>query len=416
VRPQAAPDVQLAVVAGGDRPGAVLGDPTRLRQILVNLAGNAVKFTRHGHVHLRVEAGAPQPDGSIPFRFIVEDTGIGIPADKHQDIFEAFSQAESSTTRRFGGTGLGLPIARQLAQLMNGSLHLVDSSSRGSVFELRLPLKPATLPRAPVAGQASLRVSGHVLVVDDNRVNLDIASAMLRYAGCTVDVAPGGQAAIDAVARQPYDLVFMDCQMPGMDGYEAAARLRSLGYSADRLPIVALTAGALAEDRARSLDAGMNDHLAKPLLEDPLLAVLARWLPHTHAPERDGDAAVPAVQEPADQPPLFNMETVRRTREIMDEIPGSWDAMVASFVTHGTQMMEKLTAAVADARTKDVRQHAHNMKGTAAMIGALRLSSWAADLEQAAQDDRTMLCVQLMPRLRAEFEAVSRALSSHDFL
>jgi CheY-like chemotaxis protein/HPt (histidine-containing phosphotransfer) domain-containing protein len=298
---------------------------------------------------------------------------------------------------------------------MGGTLLLAESSSAGSVFELRLHLRPATLPRVPVAGQASLRVSGHVLVVDDNRVNRDIASAMLRYAGCTVDVASGGQEAIEAVEHRAYDLVFMDCQMPGMDGYEATSRLRSLGYGSSRLPIVALTAGALAEDRARSLEAGMNDHLSKPLLEDPLLAVLARWLPHAAVavPKLRADAA--ATAQAADQPPLFNMETVRRTRELMEEIPGSWEAMVASFITYGTQLIERLTDAVGDARTGEVRQQAHNMKGTAAMIGALRLSSWAADLEQAAQDERMMMCVQLMPRLRAEFDAVARALSSNEF-
>lgn len=412
VRPQVASGVDLAVVSHGYRPGAVLGDPTRLRQVLVNLVGNAAKFTKHGFVHLCVESSEAQADGAIPFRFLIEDTGIGIPADKHHDIFEAFAQAESSTTRRFGGTGLGLPIAKQLAQLMGGALRLVDSTSAGSIFELALPLKPATLARTKSAGHVAVSVSGHVLVVDDNQVNRDIASAMLRHAGCTVDVATGGAEALARIAAAPYDLVFMDCQMPDMDGYETTRELRRLGHGAERLPVVAMTAAALAEDRERSLAAGMNDHLSKPVLEDALLTVLARWLPHTSIPVPDLEV------EPADdarQAPTFNLQTVRRTREIMEDIPGSWEAMVTSFVTHGNQMLERLAVAVTETRFDEVRRQAHNMKGTAALIGALRLSAWSADLEQAAQEGRTMLCGRLVPKLRDEFDAVTHALQHNAF-
>ena len=412
VRPQVAQGVDLAVVSHGYRPGAVLGDPTRLRQVLVNLVGNAAKFTRHGSVHLRVESSAAQDDGAIPFRFVVEDTGISIPADKHSDIFEAFAQAESSTTRRFGGTGLGLPIAKQLAQLMGGALRLVDSTSAGSVFELALALKPATLARTKSAGHVALSVNGHVLVVDDNQVNRDIASAMLRHAGCTVDVATGGADALAKIGATPYDLVFMDCQMPDMDGYETTRTLRRLGHGAEALPVVAMTAAALAEDRERSLAAGMNDHLSKPVLEDALLTVLARWLPHTSIPAPDLETE---SAEDTRQTPLFNLQTVRRTREIMDEIPGSWDAMVTSFVSHGDQMLERLAVAVTETRLEEVRRQAHNMKGTAAMIGALRLSAWSADLEEAAQEGRTMMCSRLVPKLREEFDAVTHALQHNAF-
>lgn len=412
VRPQVAQGVDLAVVSHGYRPGAVLGDPTRLRQVLVNLVGNAAKFTKHGFVHLCVNSSSALDSGAIPFRFVVEDSGIGIPADKHSDIFEAFSQAESSTTRRFGGTGLGLPIAKQLAHLMGGSLRLLDSTSAGSVFELSLALKPATLSRAKSPGEVAVRVSGHVLVVDDNQVNRDIASAMLRHAGCTVDVATGGADAIARVASAHYDLVFMDCQMPDMDGYETTRELRRLGHGPDRLPVVAMTAAALAEDRERSLAASMNDHLSKPVLEDALVSVLARWLPHSTA-----TAPSPAAEVPVDPPqaPLFNLQTVQRTREMMTDIPGSWEAMVASFITHGNQVLVRLTEAVADTNFDEIRRHAHNMKGTAAMIGASRLSEWSADLEQAAQESRTMMCSRLVPKLREEFDTVTHALQHNTF-
>ncbi|MFN7916271.1 MAG: PAS domain S-box protein [Vicinamibacterales bacterium] len=419
VRAQASPAVELAVLPGESLPGAVFGDPTRLRQILVNLVGNAVKFTKDGHIYLRVESEAARPDGAIPLRFVVEDTGIGIPADKHATIFEAFAQAESSTTRRFGGTGLGLPIARNLAQLMDGTLRLLHSSPAGSTFELAIALQPATAPRAKRASLVTRTMSGHVLVVDDNQVNREIASAMLRHAGCTVDVVPGGAEAIEQIARVKYDLVFMDCQMPGMDGYEATRTLRELGYTSDRLPIVAMTAAALNEDRERSLASGMDDHLSKPVLEDPLIAVLARWLPHQAVRE---PALVQAAERPAAQGPsldahrpLFDTETVRRTRELMEEIPGSWASLVESFVSHGEDTLIRLGDALAADRHDDIKRIAHNMKGSSAMIGAVRLAGWCADLEQAAASQRTLLCGELATRVREEFGTVSRALAAGDF-
>ncbi len=418
VRSQAASGVELRVISDGHRPGAVIGDPTRLRQILVNLVGNAVKFTPAGHVHLRVASDPPRADGTIPYRFRVEDTGIGIAADKHAVIFEAFAQAEQSTTRRFGGTGLGLPIARHLAQLMDGSLRLVVSSPAGSVFELALALRPATAARARTAGGVPMTVSGHVLVVDDNHVNREIASAMLRHAGCTVDVVQGGAEALDAIGLVRYDLVFMDCQMPGMDGYETTRAIRRRGFTTDVLPIVAMTAGALAEDRDRSLASGMDDHLSKPVLEDALLEILARWLPHHPTPVPA--APLPAVPEvppaaPTDGRPLFDLDTVRRTRDLMNEIPGSWDALVESFVGHGEETMAKMTAALADARCDELKRIAHGLKGSSAMIGAVRLSAWSADLEQAAAAHRTMLCGELAAKVREEFHTVSRALLAGDF-
>ncbi len=417
VRPQVAPGVELSAGSSDGCPGAVFGDPTRVRQILVNLVGNAVKFTRAGHVWLRVEADPMRADGAIPLRFTVEDTGIGIPPDKHTAIFEAFAQAESSTTRRFGGTGLGLPIARNLAQLMDGTLRLVTSSQAGSVFELALALHPTTAPRPKKAGQSTVTVSGHVLVVDDNQINRQIASAMLRHAGCTVDVVPGGAEALEQIAHTRYDLVFMDCQMPGIDGYDTTRALRGRGFTSERLPVIAMTAAALAEDRERSLAAGMNDHLSKPVLEDALLEVLARWLPHgsaSPAPSEEPDAEVEAAI-PESSAPLFDLETVRRTRELMDEIPGSWDSLVESFVSHGEETLTRLTAALADARSDDVKRIAHNMKGSSAMIGAVRLAAWCADLEQAAAARRTMLSGQLALRIREEFDIVSRALAAGDF-
>jgi hypothetical protein len=227
-----------------------------------------------------------------------------------------------------------------------------------------------------------------------------------------VDVATGGVDAIARVVSAHYDLVFMDCQMPDMDGYETTRELRRLGYGPDRLPVVAMTAAALAEDRERSLAASMNDHLSKPVLEDALVSVLVHWLPHSTAAAPTPAAEV-LIESP--QAPRFNLQTVQRTCEMMTDIPGSWEAMVASFIAHGNQVLARLTDAVADTNFDEIRRHAHNMKGTAAMIGASRLSEWSADLEQAAQESRTMMCSRLVPKLREEFDTVTHALQHNTF-
>jgi DNA-binding response OmpR family regulator len=211
----------------------------------------------------------------------------------------------------------------------------------------------------------------------------------------------------------------MDCQMPGMDGYETTRILRESGYTSDRLPIVAMTAAALAEDRERSIAAGMDDHLSKPVLEDPLLAVLARWLPHQTVvappPVAPIVATHPESAEAEAVRPLFDTDTVRRTRELMEEVPGSWESLVESFVSHGEETLLRLGEALASAESDDVKRIAHNMKGSSAMIGAERLAAWCADLEQAASSRRTLLCSDLATRIRQEFDTVCRALAAGDF-
>ena len=354
----------------------------RLRQILVNLVGNAVKFTSRGHVDLRVGASVAVA-GSAHFVFTVEDTGIGIAPDQHARIFEAFVQADRSTTRQFGGTGLGLQIASRLSQLMSGTLRLVRSTSEGSVFELALPMRLAEADASPLASPRT--VSGHVLVVDDNGVNRDIAAAMLRHIGCTVDLANNGLEALAAVERARYDLVFMDCQMPEMDGYDATRTLRARGRTSEQLPIVAMTAGALASDRERSLAAGMNGHISKPLLDESLMAVLLTWLPagsHDDAPQ------------------------IARTRERMQVVPGAWPTVVDAFVDQGMRAVANLGAAVAASDDAAVKRLAHDLQGSAAILGATRLAGAAAALEQAVTASPVPDCRELVDAIRLELEAV----------
>jgi len=272
-------------------PCPVHGDEARLRQVVLNLLGNAVKFTPAGHV--RLSASGP-PGG--PLRLAVADTGPGVPEEARERVFEAFEQLDGSFARRHGGTGLGLSISLELVRAMGGSLACRAAPEGGALFELELPLPPAhadlAAARPAAAGAASPgglpgRLRGRVLLAEDNPVNAMVAMAALQRLGLVVHGVDDGHAALAELQRHPeaHDLVLMDCQMPGLDGFEATRRLRAWEQAEGRprLPVVALTANALEGDRERSLDAGMDEHLAKPYGLAELHAVLVRHLPATAA-------------------------------------------------------------------------------------------------------------------------------------
>ncbi|GAB1389625.1 MAG: hypothetical protein AMXMBFR78_12730 [Rubrivivax sp.] len=276
----------------------LVGDRERIAEILLNLTGNAIKFTDSGSIRLGVRGFLPTTAG-LPLSFEVADTGIGIAADELPRLFREFEQADSSTTRRHGGTGLGLAICRRLAELMHGEVGARSTPGRGSVFwlGLTLPLAAAArdLPAAAAPDEAECEAptpfaGQRVLLVEDNPVNQEIAVAMLTHLGLAVDVAGDGEEALAKAASTDHALVLMDIQMPGMDGLQATRLLRLRGW---RGPIIAMTANAFAEERQRCLDAGMDDHLPKPVLAPVLEAMLARWL--AQRPSTEADAA-PAAQ------------------------------------------------------------------------------------------------------------------------
>jgi len=267
--------VDLSVDVSAGVPQGLLGDGGRIRQIVLNLLSNAVKFTSAGRVVITV-SGTYGPC-AYRLRIDVEDTGIGISPEQIARIFEQFVQVDASTTRRFGGTGLGLAISRHLAGLMGGSLTARSAPGSGSTFTLEVPLSVATMPRrqAEAPSEPAVGRGLHVLVVEDNDVNQLVARRLLERVGCRVHVESDGRGGVDAVQRQAFDLVLMDCQMPGMDGYEATAAIRNLGPQYVHLPIVALTASANAGERERCLACGMTDYLAKPLLPEALSQAIA---------------------------------------------------------------------------------------------------------------------------------------------
>ncbi|MEP7362639.1 MAG: ATP-binding protein [Acidobacteriota bacterium] len=276
-------------------PPVLLGDPARLRQILINFLGNAVKFTQTGEVILRV--GLHGTAGDVyQIHFEVSDTGPGIDEHTIPELFEKFRQADSTTTRKYGGTGLGLAISKQLSELMGGSVGARNREGGGSVFWCDVPLRAGSLldqSTGPGAGAGDLNTAAlqgaRVLLVEDNPVNQMVAQRMLLRLGCAVDLASSGEEAIEKWRQGNYAVVLMDCQMPEMDGYEAARRIRSQKTERARVPIVALTANAMDGDKQKCLDAGMDDYISKPVRFD----VLKRHLVENLTPSATITAAAP---------------------------------------------------------------------------------------------------------------------------
>lgn len=363
--PANAKGLTLAVEIDATCPARVCGDPTRLRQVLINLLGNAVKFTHSGKVTLRATASDDR------LRLAVEDTGIGIPADMQALIFEPFTQAEESTTRRFGGTGLGLSICRSLVQLMGGSLRVDSAPGEGSRFSFDIPLEAVgeeggrALETRPAAhGTAPAGEVLRVLVVDDVEINLQVVSALLRRLGAEAVVTTGGRQALALARTTRFDLVFMDCQMPELDGC-AATRIMLAELGDDCPVIVAMTANAGDEDRRRAAAAGMSDYLTKPVELDRLAAVLRRW-----------------GRRRPDTPKLAPLQ-----RGTLDELRETLGAeacaeLVTAFVDTVQTRLDDLDSALRSKDWQAMRSLAHALTGVSLNLGAERLAALARALEE----------------------------------
>jgi CheY-like chemotaxis protein len=267
-------DFVLDIAPGTE--GFFLGDETRVRQILLNLAGNAVKFTDKGKVCIAVTATP------VGLRFEVRDTGIGIPPEAVQRLFASFSQADASTTRRFGGTGLGLAISKKLAEGMGGSVGVESVLGKGSLFLVELPLQASAAPEEhePVKNVAvvPLKDTVHVLLVEDNPINQKLAGTLLGKLGFTHELAENGREAINAAEAKAYSLILMDMQMPEIDGLEATRRIRAGNGPNANTWIIALTANAMQSDQEACREAGMDDFLSKPFSREALATVIDRGL------------------------------------------------------------------------------------------------------------------------------------------
>jgi CheY-like chemotaxis protein len=269
-----------------DVPPWLRGDPTRLRQALLNYASNAVKFSDKGRITLRAQT-LEEKDGRLLVRFEVQDTGIGIKPEKMSGLFDAFEQADKSTTRKYGGTGLGLAITRRLAKMMGGEVGVESTFGQGSTFWFTVWLKPGEKTEQPTVsvneGQAEGILRNHagdtnILLVEDNQINREVAKSLLKSVNLSVDIAVNGQEAVNRVRIADYDLVLMDVRMPEMDGLQATQLIRDM-TDKQELPILAMTANIFEDDRRACLEAGMNDFVAKPVVPERLFAKIVKWLP-----------------------------------------------------------------------------------------------------------------------------------------
>lgn len=396
--------LKLLMKVDANVPHGLVGDPLRLSQVLLNLASNAVKFTEQGLVTVTVgfvdsvESGEPLP-ASFELRFTVRDTGIGIPAERLTELFNPFTQVDGSITRRFGGSGLGLAICKQLVEMMGGHIAVDSVAGVGSSFQFVLPFSVAPDVVLKEQPTESATVERHrdfgpirgarVLLVDDVRLNREVALAFLRQTGVQTDVAFNGLDAVEKVRAHDYDLVLMDIQMPEMDGLTATREIRRDARHA-ALPILAMTAHAMTGDRERSLEAGMNDHLTKPINPEALFEALLKWIPpcaeRANAPADAASAVAGAAPQPL--PPLDGIDMRRGMRNHMDD-PELYRLILTGFAGEFGNVMLFITEALTAGNFGEARRWAHSLKSAAATIGANELSEHAKALEMCYADGQT---------------------------
>ncbi len=371
-------------------PRYMSGDPGRFSQILLNLLTNAIKFTSQGRVQVAIRAHVE--GGIIRLTTSVQDTGIGIPADIQRKIFDKFTQADASTTRKFGGTGLGLAICKQLTGLMNGSIGVESEPGKGSLFwftvgmELAAPEQVQVLQRAyddGPDGTGGTLEGCSVLLVEDNPVNQEFAMEMLKQMKCHVVLAENGVVAVEHFTRTPFDLVLMDCEMPEMDGYEAARRMRKCEESQSRkhTPIVALSAHVLSGAREKCLNAGMDDHLAKPISSRDLEAAIYYWVRG-----KDKDTAVVIPAPGADPAVGDDIISVEKLAEIKNMMGGQYGDIVAMFLKNTRDILVRLKSTPSGAsQTQAYIRDAHSLKSSSRYMAAIRLGNEAERLEKATR-------------------------------
>jgi len=365
-------------------PEFLHGDPGRLRQVLFNVVGNAIKFTQEGGVTVQVEQLA-ETETSATLRFCVTDTGIGIPPDKKEAIFSKFTQADTSTTRQFGGTGLGLAISRQLIHLFQGEIDVVSEEGKGSTFSFTAVFQKAAGYEEDLIVRhtevESARRGLRVLVVEDNTTNRIIAVRMLEMLGHMAEAVDNGKEAIEALRRRPYDLVFMDCQMPVMDGFKATRMIRDPGSGVrnPRIPIIALTAYAMKGDRDLCLEAGMNDYVSKPAKVHDLAAAIERsiYLGTRWVGAASLAAGAGGVPHDFDQDGF--LERTMGDRTLASEV-------ATAFLADSPKLLDQLSAAISAGDAVAAGKFAHTLKGSCANMGGERLRQIASQIQDAGKE------------------------------
>ena len=407
--------LNLEMYIDPDVPLSLNGDPGRLRQIVTNLISNAIKFTPKGSVSLKIHKDA-EDEQSATLNFQIRDSGIGIAADKLESIFEAFTQADGSTTREFGGTGLGLTISRQLAELMGGTVGVVSTKGEGSTFWFTAVLRKQTEcnvqpPLSPLLKNEPIGESSRILLAEDDQITQLVTKAILVRSGYRVDVAGTGSVALELLEDNDYAVVLMDCMMPVLNGYEAAAVIRDLTSKVRNhaIPVIALTANAMREDRDKCLAAGMNDYLSKPLEVSDLLAMLEKWTSGCsgNVSESDGRGQCAGAEEKQDAADHFvKDEFIRRN---LGDIELS-HAVAVIFINSAPDYIESIRSALAAEDRISLRQSSHKLKGAAANLSLPLVSESARMIEAIAEAGNLENAGQLLYELEQDLEQAVEAI------
>ncbi|MBF0159603.1 MAG: response regulator [Magnetococcales bacterium] len=374
------------------------GDVQRLRVILTNLLGNAIRFTERGSVTLRVFPAPGQ--GSDTLRFVIADTGIGIPAEQHERIFLPFIQADSSVTRTYGGSGVGLAITKRFVEQMNGRIWLTSEPGHGSEFSFDIPLpsaKKATTRSTPVKPVAPIQ--GRVLLVEDDPVNRVLLISMLRKLELEPEYVTNGRDALKRLDRERFDLILMDCLMPVMDGFTTTRKIRQREEERDdgrRTPIVAFTALGLKGDRERCLAAGMDDYLSKPILIDDLTEVLQRWLGYESGP------AQLKTEQPVFDPGI--LDTLRRT------VGQEFATLLEAFLKIVPQRLKNIRKAIMRKEMTDVHMEAHALRISSRQLGLIPLADVAMEIDILSRIGKTKRLEKLLGHLEDEAQRAIRVL------
>jgi signal transduction histidine kinase/CheY-like chemotaxis protein len=364
--------LELRTGTEGPLPRSLIGDPARIKQILTTLVSNALKFTSAGGISVQARYD------SARCTIDVIDTGEGVPQGKRAVIFDPFVQA----ARRGGGAGLGLPISRRLSEAMGGSLVLVSTSPGGSTFRVTLPLTPSEEEPLEDQSQRILKnPPGRILVVEDHPANQYVAKSLLESLDCTVTVVGTGAEALDLLRNQTFDLVLMDCQLPGLDGYETTRRMRE--YLHRYIPVVAITANAMVDDRQRCLDAGMDDFLPKPFTKSTLSDLLCKWLVPGANAISDGD-----ITERMMQLPVLVGPVLEELWQSLQWRIGPLRKIYASFLSVAHETLDMLHRATATGDGTVLARRLHTLIGSAGMVGARQVERVAAWLQEAVKADR----------------------------
>ncbi|MBI5741350.1 MAG: response regulator [Nitrospirae bacterium] len=382
--------VEFAYVIGHNVPTSLRGDPDRLRQVLLNLCGNALKFTHEGEIIVSVGLKEETDDAAV-IVFSVADTGIGIPEDKKEVIFEKFIQADGSTARIYGGTGLGLSISRELVEMMGGQISVESEPGKGSTFRFSAKFRkrkggiedafPGIKEKVPAARRVEERrrfQDVSVLLVEDNPINRKMAATMLRKAGCMVEIAENGRLAVEKVARNHYDIILMDIQLPVMDGFDATRLIRKEEGNSRHSAIIAMTAHAMKGDRDQCIRAGMDDYIPKPVDPAGLFALIDKWMTLSNAKQAVG---LPGKTQTSSLSPLDMKRALSRSGNDMEFLR----EMVREFLKYATGQAGKLAEAISAGDMDTAQNCGHSIKGSAGSIGAHKIASLALDMENMSK-------------------------------